>query len=876
MATDIRSQETARTASILESKIKAILKAEGKEENSEEMWKGALSVFQAALSTDGEYTEEGIALMNKYAPESLGGHSNQVREVLKKYASLSQSKPWENKDFYGLMLKTFFTEEAFSDQDCVEKVLELSTSPSPKGRKKALPALRRVIEFEDAQTGESKTFNRLVQMLEALCRTNSEYSGKIISVLTALQQEIVKYGMSTRMLEVAQAIQSRAESASLSAVTFARTLLGCDAKHSLAIHLSILEEALRKEMDTEETFVLLMNYAADIFKRSNLREVQGLEPFVVAQEGTSLEIALKEAIKAEMERSKPEKLSLNACLAIHALLGALNAKIFPYFKKLVVMVAYYCFTEKDMRISKEVELIIGFIGVERFLKTIKEKEFLFWLPMIKGGVHSTDIEVFQRRFFPEIDRLKKNEDRVTEYEALWACFPSFCRGMKDPSKKLRVILDMCTNYISNPVVRGSICQGIHVLVEDSQRSLSFEPTPEMFQEKMAILKTVGESVELFEKIAFRFKKTPAETERQCIRSMLSVLDEEWKNNYFREILAKSFTEAGELHTGELKPEYARKENDVPENERVFIENAHLLEIVAPALVGNSGVEQGVLKFCVSTHLRTQKMGYKVALGLVESGYAPSTLLDFFMHPTAEQVLFPCTRHIRLQVLYQLLKRHGRNEGTLLCRLVYELVKTVRIDGGKNRKAAFDITEEMAASYSTEMFGEVCKMVVAGVPKGLSEYQAGAITIVTTLIYNGKEKVTEEVLDVVFASLEDLSAEKKYATSKALVGFLSVLLINTPYIDRYLERSLVCLDRIMYHFKMKLHENLKLILRKILEKRDIPERLSYAQKELLKHRPQNRTEEKERIITGADGKIHVKSQEIIRQKENSNARKRVKR
>ncbi|KAI5190220.1 ribosomal RNA-processing protein 12 [Nematocida minor] len=852
-------EQTDRTVKILEGKIREIIEKEGKQATNEAMWHGAFDLLKESLDTSGAYVDESLKIASKYAPEQLNERANEVREYLSKLAHLTNEQKWKEKDFYQLMLKTVFTPEAYTDSDLVDKVIDLCTSTSPKIRKRALPVLRRVIEHENTAAQESKTFNKIVAKVEALSASNVEYSGKIISILGQLQQEIAKYGATERMLEIARAIQEASPKMSIPAITFSEFLLAANPAQYLDKHIFLAEASAHKGCTTAEELSILIKYLIAIFKNSSVHSFQTGAEFVLDAEGSPLEQMVKDVLKAEMDRSLPNKIDAEVYAVVHELVSTLKSRMFPGFKKVIVLLAQYCFKENDLRVAKDIEIIIGSIGVDKFMKTIKEKEFYFWLPMIKAAVHSTDIEVFVRRFVPEIQALKNAEDKKEIYEALWSCFPSFCRGMKDSSGLLKSLIQQIPLYLNNPAVRGYICQGLSVLVEESQREMVAHPESVPF--RTGILKTLSSAVDIFEKILFRFKKDQTENEREAIRSLSKVVDPEWQNKYYSNIINTAFVTVGELHTGELRPNLERKETDVPEPERIFIDNAPVLEVIAGALVGNSTVTEGTLRYIVSTHLRTQKMAYKVLLALVQAGFVSNSLVDFFMDPRTDQVLFHCSRHLRLQVLHTLIKQCGVNDDAVICRLIFEVIRAVRTEGGRNRKVSFDIVNEMAVTYPADKLNAVCKMAAAGIPGGLVDYQAGAIVTLTSFMYHGREKISEEVMDMAFDMMESLSADKKYAVAKASIGLMSTLLIELDQLDKYMERALICVDRIIFHFKMKLHENLKLLLRKIAEKRGTCD-FSHPQKTLLNHRPVNRQEERERIVTDRDGKMRIKEQSIV--------------
>ncbi|KAI5193228.1 hypothetical protein NECID01_2185 [Nematocida sp. AWRm77] len=877
MKTDSCTEQTERSTQILDEKIRKELGKEQSPLSEKSLWAGAFSVLEASLRNKGAYAYEAVQLLNKYSAEEVDGSTyNALRACLRKYCAGTQGKAWEDKAFCSLVLKSMCTEEAYTDSEWVDKTLELAMHISPKIRRKALPGLRRVIEHEDKETGGSSTFEKVVKKVEAMVRANLECGGKAVSILNNLHKEIAKYGMTGRMLDIVEEMQSGAKTLSIPAIKFAHALLEESTENSVRRHLIVLNMSAQKGASTTEEFTILMEYAAAVFKHSNTKAVLGTEEFLVQEEGTSTESLLRDLILGEIERNRPEKLSVEACVAVHGLLQGASVNLFPGFKKVIETLAEYCFSEKDTRVSKEIELIIGHIGVERFLKTVGEREVLFWIPMMKSAVHSADIEVFKRRILPQIE-VRKAQHNKAECEALWSCFPSFCRNMEDREELIGEVLTVAREHINNPTIRGYVSQGVHRLVEDAHKTLLSFPSEKTALEKTKVLRAIGEDTELFEKIAKYFKKEPTENERVCLKSMLSVISSEWQMAYFGEIIERSFAKSEEKQASpeELRPEYDRKEKDVPEEERVFIENAHLLEIIACGLLGNKKVEEGVLRYCLSTHLRTQKMGYKVLLALIESGYNSKQLIDIFFHETSDKVMFACSRHLKLQAMYNLLKIHKLDEGELLYRVVFEMISIVRVEGGKNRKTAFDMAAEMASTYSTEKLSEVCKMALAGLSsQGKADYQTGSIVILTNLIYIGKEKVAVEILDAIFDAIYELSSKKVYSSSKAILGLLSVLLVHTPHIDRYLERSLVCIDRVIYHFKLKLHENLKSLLRRVLEKRNIADSLSYPQKELLKHKGgHHMMEEKERVFTDDSGKILIKEQVLVGR---NNPRKKLKR
>ncbi|KAI5159594.1 hypothetical protein NEAUS03_0425 [Nematocida ausubeli] len=859
-------EQSDRMANILEERIKGALQKKGVEPTQQEMWLASFDLLRESVETKGVYVEESLKIASKYAPEQLGEQADAVRVCLSKIAYSTGGKSWGDKGFVQLMLKTVFTPEAFADQDLIGRVIDQCMEKSPKTRKRAIPVLRRVIQHEDSTTGESKTFLKLVAEVEMLVKVNQTHSGRMVSILSQLMQEIIKYGVAEKMLHIALWLQKESRIASVQAITFSDTLLKANPQQFLHMHLAVAEDAAGKGCGSQEDLLILLSYAADIMRNSAGLSLQTGCEFIIQSEESAIEESIKELIKKEIGNSK--RMPQPVCEAVHNLLLALKGRV-ALFSKLIVVLAQYCFNEKDMRINKSIELIIGNIGVDKFMSTIKEREFIFWLPMIKSAVHSTDIEVFVRRFMPEIEAEKRKEDK-TDYEAFWSCFPSFCRGMKDSNGVFAHLMRQMPYFMSSPAVSGYISQGITILIEEAHRDMGADAATITL--KTNILKTFSIAIDLFERLVLRFKQNPTDNEREAIRSLTKVLDGAWQRRYYADIISRAFVFSGEFFTGEIKPDIKRKENDVPETERVFIENAPILEIVAHNYTQDAKFTEGVLRYVVSTHLRTQKMGYKVLHALIQGGFCPRSLCDFFMDQRTDDVLFQCSRHLRILVIYEIIKRHNIQEGPLLCRAVFEIVRTVRTEGGRNRKAAFDIINEMSATYPAAVLDEVCKMVMAGIPTGLVDYQAGGIAILSSLLYQGKESLSAEVVEMAVQIVESLSAENKYAVGKASIGMLSVVLIEMDLIDKYLSRALVCIDRIIFHFKMKLGENIKLILRKIIEKKG-SSILSVPQKELVNYKAAgHRQEEEQRIVTDADGKMRIKDQKFVR----NNKGKRVKR
>lgn len=863
-------EQIDRTVQILDGKIREIIEKEGRGSTKEAMWAGAFDLLKESIDTHGSYVNEGLKLANKYAPEQLNEQSNEVRKYLLKLCHLTKGENrWKDKEFYQLMLKTVFTPEAYADSDIITQVIDLCINPSPKIRKRAIPVLRRIIEHEDTATQKSATFDKIVSAVEGLSSTNTEYSGKIISILSQLQQEIVKYGATEQMLIISKSIQNASDRMSIPAVTFSEFLLSAAPSKYLNIHAEIAELAGGKGCRDSEELVIFLRYITGIFKHSSAESLRTGNGFILEEEGSPLEQVIGDVIKTEIDRTLPNKIDSSVLAEIHGLVSVLKSRICPGLRRLVVLLAQYTYKENDKRVEKDIEIVIGNIGVDRFMESIKEREFYFWLPMIRASVHSTDIEVFMRRFIPEINYQKKRNDK-TVYEALWSCFPSFCRGMRDEGNLFGELVAQLPSHLTNTSVRGNIAQGLAVLTDESYRAMETQPETAVY--RMHILKIISSSVDLFETLLYRFKKDQTEKERDAIKSLIKVVDQTWQNKYYTSIIDRAFNLSRGMCTGELKPELTRKETDVPEEERVFIDNAPILETVAPLLIGNTVVTEGILRYILSTHLRTQKMAYKVLYAMIHAGYAPASLIDFFMDLRTDQVLFHCSRHLRLQVFHALVKKCGPVDSSVMCRLVFEIIRAVRTEGGRNRKVAFDAVTEIALNYSADHLNEIGKMAAAGIPNGQVDYQAGGIAVLTSIVYHGKEKISPDVLDMVFDTMEALSTQKKYAVAKASIGLISVLLIELGHFDAYLERALVCLDRIIFHFKMKLHENLKLVLRKIIEKKGAGA-LSQPQLTLLSHRPVNRQEEKERIVTDSDGKMRIKEQRIVA---SDGKRKRIKR
>ncbi|KAI5181335.1 hypothetical protein NEOKW01_1529 [Nematocida sp. AWRm80] len=861
MSKETHQIEMDRSTIILENKMKEILKNSNQEESIENMWEVIFSLFKESLQSKGEYLSETVNLLYKYTTETLKERANEVRPYLLEYAKRNEESAWEKKEFFSLVLKTVYTEEAFTDEALIERVLSLCQDASPKTRKKALPALRRIIEYEQSVSDHSKTFDRLVGLLESACTVNQTYSGKIISILGNFHQEIARYNQVERMLAIARTLQGICTVVSIPAITFARSFITPRNPEYFHKHLEIIEAAAMKGCTTTEESILLLDYAADLFKYNAQAKVLYKTEFIIEHPGSIIEEQLKEIIAAEIARKAPENISLEMCLAIKKLIQGLNYNLFPCFKKIIQLVSKYCQESNDLRLSKEIELIIGYIGLDRFLKSIKEKEIRFWLPMIKASVHSADIDLFMTILLPEIKQYNRKPEKKEEFEALWACFPSFCRNAKDPKNHFPELISSLIKYIENPTVRGYICQGVTILAEETQREIVRPGETEAPETKARILAALTNTIPLFDAILSRYLKEQTENEKTYLKTMLGIINQDWIRSYVENILNNCFTQSrGPIDINTLKPEYGRKEKDIPKEELMFVEYAPLLELLAPTLVQQPAVQEGVLRYIISVNLRPQKMAYKVILAMIKCGYNHRSLIEMFFSPAVEKSIFLCSRYLRVEVIYALFKVH---EPTPMeeCALVKELINIVKMEGGKNRKVPFTIITEMAATYNEEKTNALCQILLAGTAKSTSDYQAGAINLLATLLYNAQDKVSEETHDMIFTMIENTSKTKQYQPSKAIIGYLTVLLMNTRYTDKYMAGSLKCLENITYNFKAKLLENLKVIIRKLVEYRPILNDLPTNLKDLLCRSSRDRTQEKDRVHFNQEGKLEIKDRQV---------------
>lgn len=892
-----------KTSGILLKKIEKVLKSSGKDPSRENIWAAALDVLEASIQKNGEYLHETLWLLNRYIPNTLEDQAVKMLELLQKCAVLTQNQIWMQKDseknesetdpeksvsrgFLALVIRGLCSQAAYEHTECVDGLVDCSAYVTPKIRKKIASVLQRVIRYEHSERESKRTFQRIFRITDAHISAENDQAQKMLVLLAMLAQEISVLGEAPSVLLAAAKIQRKKKDQCAAAISLAAALLAEDPDQDLDVHKEILCDALEKPEHAPDLFECTLEYASQIFRAWRRPAVisAGKKTDMEEYEGSCMELALSAYLKNEVSHHAPEKIPDSSCKAINNLIRSLKQKIFPSYKKVVTAVAHYCLEAKDMRMSKEIELVIGYVGPEKFLKCVREGSFSFWLPMLKAAVHSTELSVFCDKIMPRIYESRKQRDREQEHLALWSCFPSFCRKATDKKRRICGLLEQFGSFLQNPGHREHIALGVHTLVEEARNFLSGnfavapedpEKNEEAAAEKGDFIFAVGRSTFFIEQMLQHTRKDPTESEKLCIRSLLSVADADWLSGYLRDVVSQSFAEHIESHAQGMRPEHDRKETDVPEPEKVFIENALVFEMLAPSLKGCKQLEEGVLKYCVSTRLRTQKAGYRVMLGMVRGGYCPPALADFFLHKNTETVMFSCSRFLRLQVLHEVLRILGKDEGVGLCRLIYEMSKTVKIEGGKNRKVAYDIAAEMAVRFAEDKLGEAFKMALAGIPKSTSEYQSGVISILSTFLFNAKEKVPVDVLDMVVITLDELTSVKVYSTSKAALGFFSVLLMDTPHTDRYLSRVIGCADRIATCYKMKLHENLKVLLRKTLEKRkESKELLTYQLKQLLNHRPQNRTREDDRVFTNPEGKLAIRAPQPPQQKKSS--RSKVKR
>lgn len=839
-----------RKAALIDSKIRGALAQEGREATKENLWKGALSVFAASANRDGRYLGELLHLLNANCPEELGGQCVRIKDLLLRCEQLYPEKGLrEDKDFYTLLLKTGASEAVLEDQEYIGKVMDLLLHSSPKARKRAVPTMRKIISRErGAGPGAtSRSFDRLLSIAERFVETEEGSHAKMVSVLGNFHQEIAELLQEERACRMARQIVDAGEGRGVvAALYFLGALLRSSAGHApdLYRHLDIANACAEQGVASDDAgpSALLVDYYAEIFKRSASASL--LHPggeFLVSSEGSETERVLGDYMQLVLGKET----TLDQHQSIKRLLGSLRGRIFPCFKKLVGALASSCRSKKDPHLEKEIEVVIGEVGPEKFMKAINNQDFLHWLPMMRAGINNSDVGVFCRRFLPEIQKARSNPRQRSAYEQLWGCFPSFCRRMQDSEGVLSAVLDEALKGISDKAVRGPLSHGVQILVEEALGAELHVARGEGSARHIAAL---AGRADLFEAIAFHHARSPGDNEKLALGSLLKVLDAEWQDRYFAGIIGKAFPgmDAGE------NPGSA-------EIEKEFVRHAQILQLAPRRLIGNELAEAGVLRYCLSAQLKAQRAGYKLLLCMAREGYGGQSLLDFLTHADARSAMFPCARHYRVEILYVLLRRLGQESGVAMCQLVCEVVALLKEEGGKNRKTGYDIVTDMAGRYPTPVLDEMCKMAVAGIPSGDAPFSAGCVHLASALLFAAKERVSPAAVDCVFDACEALTNKKAYQIGKALVGFFAVLLADTPYRDRYIERSFRCLDTLLFHYKAQLKNNLRTLFRRVSERRDVAQYLSPHQKDFFKSRGRRFAEEKEsrlRVVTRGDGRIEV--------------------
>jgi hypothetical protein len=216
-------------------------------------------------------------------------------------------------------------------------------------------------------------------------------------------------------------------------------------------------------------------------------------------------------------------------------------------------------------------------------------------------------------------------------------------------------------------------------------------------------------------------------------------------------------------------------------------------------------------------------------------------------------------------------RLGMEEGEFLCGLVSELAVLLKIEGGKNRRLGYDIITEMAGRYSPEKISSIFQMIAAGLVTKKESYISGSIHMATALVYAGREKVVPGAVEAVLSVIELPAIPKKvHEVGKAVIGFMAVLLMDSPYFSLYAERAFAVLECIPVEGHSKLKDNMSALFRRVSEDRNISHFLTAYQKTFLEKTRARRGERSDtEVFVGREGKIEIRKRE-----ERSGKRERV--
>ncbi|GER40433.1 ARM repeat superfamily protein [Striga asiatica] len=507
-----------------------------------------------------------------------------------------------------------------------------------------------------------------------------------------------------------------------------------------------------------------------------------------------------------------------------------------------------------------------------FKKQIQDlSESNLWLfPILKQYTVGANLSFFTNSILPMIVEMKK---KSAEFErvgilhsarsvdgivySLWSLLPSFCNYPLDTAESFKVLEKaLCTALQEEPEVRGLICSGLQILIQQNKRILEGNqdrPSTEIgvAEERAMTLYTAdvagsnlhalkSSARELLTVLTGIYSKSSKDTIgilQSTIVELASILEKKTVSSFFKKTMQKLLTvtqDVGILRNN--KDSNAMQVDDSSGAASLSTARAQLFDIAVSLLPGLGSKEIDLLFTAVTPALKDvdgliQKKAYRaLSLILQTSDDFISRKLEVVLSLMIE-VLPSChfsAKRQRLDCLYFLII-HAIKEGSekrrhdITASFLTEIILALKEANKKTRNRAYDILVQIGHACGDEdQDGEekLCQffnMVAGGLAGETPHMISAAMTGLARLAYEFSDLVSAayNVLPSAFLLLQ----RKNKEIIKANLGLLKVLVTKSQaeglkaHLRGMVEGLLSWQDSTKNHFKAKIKLLLEMLVKK---------------------------------------------------------------
>ncbi|CAA0821517.1 ARM repeat superfamily protein [Striga hermonthica] len=521
---------------------------------------------------------------------------------------------------------------------------------------------------------------------------------------------------------------------------------------------------------------------------------------------------------------------------------------------------------------------LGAMGPESFLSLLPLNleiqdlsESNLWLfPILKQYTVGANLSFFTNSILPMIVEMKKKSaefERVGKLHSarsvdgivysLWSLLPSFCNYPLDTAESFKVLEKaLCTALQEEPEVRGLICSGLQILIQQNKRILEGNqdrPSTEIgvAEERAMTLYTADvagsnlhtlkssarELLTVLTGIYSKFSKDTIGILQSTIVELASILDKETVSRFFKKTMQKLLTVTQDVsRLRNNKDSNAMQVDDSSRAASLSTARAQLFDLAVSLLPGLDSKEVDLLFTAVTPALKDadgliQKKAYR-ALSLILQ-----TSDDFILRKLEVvlslmiEVLPSChfsAKRQRLDCLYFLII-HAIKEGSekrrhdITASFLTEIILALKEANKKTRNRAYDILVQIGHACGDEDQGgeeklrQFFNMVAGGLAGETPHMISAAMTGLARLAYEFSDLVSAayNLLPSAFLLLQ----RKNKEIIKANLGLLKVLVAKSQaeglkaHLRGMVEGLLSWQDSTKNHFKAKIKLLLEMLVKK---------------------------------------------------------------